>query len=73
MWAPSSPDLNLLEYFGLGVVESKSISIRHPHQDSLEACITEARAPFDEDTIKRAASKFRSTFEANGRHMEEKL
>ncbi|XP_046868909.1 uncharacterized protein LOC124461437 [Drosophila willistoni] len=74
LWPPSSPDLNLLDYYVWGVVERETN--KHPHNtiSSLKTAINTVMVNMNKDHLIRACNRFRSRFEkviaANGNFIE---
>ena len=60
LWPPNSPDLNPLDYFVWGVLESKINSVHHPDLDSLKASIGQQFALLDNQAVSRACKAFRT-------------
>ncbi|KYN33128.1 hypothetical protein ALC56_12605 [Trachymyrmex septentrionalis] len=74
LWPPSSPDLNLLDYYVWGVVEWETN--KHPHNtiSSLKDAITTTMINMNKEHLIRGCSRFRSRIEsviaANGDFIE---
>ncbi|QQP58483.1 Uncharacterized protein FKW44_003818 [Caligus rogercresseyi] len=73
-WPPSSPDLNPLDFFWWGAIESKTNRTPHLNLDSLKATIIKEWANYPEKHIINACKRFRPRLEAvvkaNGGHTE---
>lgn len=73
-WPPSSPDLNVLDYYFWGVMEGVVNASAHSNMESLKRTIVQAFDGADRDMLKRACSKFRTRLEccieANGNFFE---
>lgn len=64
MWPPNSPDLNPMDYFVWGVVESRSNSKPHPTKTSLVAAKKEPFQHLPREMVRRACDRFRGRVEA---------
>lgn len=64
MWPPSSPDLNLLDYYVWGVVERETN--KHPHNtiDSFKAAIIRVMTNINKDQLILTCKRFRTRIEA---------
>ncbi|QQP37261.1 Uncharacterized protein FKW44_017471 [Caligus rogercresseyi] len=73
-WPPSSPDLNPLDFFWCGAIESKTYRTPHLNPDSLKATIIKEWDNYPEKHIINACKRFRPRLEAvlkaNGGHIE---
>jgi transposase len=73
-WPPSSPDLNPLDFFWWGAIESKCNATPHPNVDSLKASIAKVWAEYPDVSIQRAFTSLRPRLEAviaaKGGHIE---
>ncbi|QQP48527.1 Uncharacterized protein FKW44_008884, partial [Caligus rogercresseyi] len=73
-WPPSSPDLNPLDFFWWGAIESKINRTPHLNLDSLQATIIKEWDNYPEKHIINACKRFRPRLEAvvkaNGGHIE---
>ena len=63
-WPPSSPDLNPLDFFWWGAIESETNRTSHPNVDSLKASISKVWATYPADVIVKACATFRPRIEA---------
>ena len=70
VWPPSSPDLNLLDFFVWGAAERDTNRSPHNTKDSLITSIMEVFANFPREAVVTACSRVRSRLEevvaANG-------
>jgi inhibitor of nuclear factor kappa-B kinase subunit alpha len=73
-WPPSSPDLNPLDYFWWGAIETHTNATPHPNIESLKATITKVWTNYPEEAVRRACEIFRrrveAVIEAEGGHIE---
>ena len=74
MWPPSSPDLNPMDYFVWGYLESRVNRRPHTTKASLIASIKEQFASMPSTLVKRACGRFRTritaVIEAEGNYIE---
>ena len=74
MWPPSSPDLNPMDYFVWGYLESRVNRRPHTTKASLIASIKEQFASMPSTLMKRACGRFRTritaVIEAEGNYIE---
>ena len=74
IWAPSSPDLNPLDYSLWAYVQAKACECSHPSVGALKASITKARDSMTDSYIEKVCSRFRlrleKVIEKNGGHIE---
>jgi hypothetical protein len=63
-WPPSSPDLNLLDYFVWGYLETHTNQPAHTTKASLITSIKENFASMDKDCVAKACMAFRGQMEA---------
>ena len=64
MWPPNSPDLNPMDYFTWGVVESRSNAVAHSNKKSLIAAIKRAFSSLERDMVIKATARFRARVKA---------
>ena len=68
MWppkfGPNSPDLNPMNYFTWGVVESRSNAVAHSNKKSLIAVIKRAFSSLERDMVIKATARFRARVKA---------
>ena len=64
IWPPSSPDLNLLDYYVWGVGEREANKHAHNIKDTLKTAIGDIMANRNEVHLINACSRFRSCIEA---------
>ena len=64
MWPPNSPDLNPMDYFTWGVVESRSNAVAHSNKKSLIAAIKRAFSSLERDMVIKATARFRPCVKA---------
>ncbi len=62
-WPPNSPNLNPLDFYVWGAVESKACATYHSSVDALKASVEEKWANMSADMLKKVCSKFRSRLE----------
>ena len=58
IWPGNSPNLNVCDYWLLGVIEAEFIVTSHPSVKPLKAAIRQAFRNLDQEDVKRSCSRF---------------
>ena len=74
LWPPNSPDLNPLDHFIWGVLETKTNNRFHPNMESIRQSVIEEFSLLERDLVIKACKVFRTRIEqaiaANGGYIE---
>ena len=60
MWPPNSPDLNPMDYFTWGVIESRSNAVAHPNEKAQIVAIKRGFAELPHEQVVKACAGFRA-------------
>ena len=63
LWPPNSPDLNPLDHFMWGVLETKTNNRFHPNMDSIRQSVIEEFSLLERDLVIKACKVFRTRIE----------